>query len=263
MTHDILILLGRDTPHARETLAIHAQRLRSRGVAEEVRDVYYECEPQRDLRDNLASIDQAADRVYAVPMVAAHTRETTEDVPAALSRLRTTVQYCEPVGRSPLITAALRDRATEAVADSRSRSTTLALVALGSSSLPYHRQAAEYHAARLRNESFFEEVVTSYLVQSPAVECLDYGLTTDRTIAVPFFVNENKATNRDIPDRLGLDREDLAYASSLGTHPRTTDAIEGQLARRRVFSGDNADGAPFEDSLVEDGTTLAADGRGQ
>ncbi|SEW28442.1 sirohydrochlorin chelatase [Halobacterium jilantaiense] len=257
MTRDALVLLGRDTPHARETLATHARRLRDRGVADAVHACHYEHEPRRDLRDPLARVD--ADRAFAVPMTAAHARETTVDVPAALARVDAAVHYCEPVCRSGAVTDALHDRATEAAAGDPAA---VGLVALGASSQPYHRQVAEYHAARLRERGDYEDVSTAFLVQNPAAECLRYNLDADDAVAVPLFVAGSDATDRDIPDRLELDRGGLAYADVLGTHPRLTDAVAGLVAEKRVLA-EREDAESVDDSLTADATAFAADGEGR
>lgn len=257
MTRDAIVLLGRDTPHAYETLATHAQRLRDRAIADEVRACHYGHEPRYDLRESLADVE--ADRVFAVPMIAAHARETTVDVPAALDRMGATTHYCEPIGRSPGVTAALRDRAAAADSDATDA---LALVALGSSSQPYHRQVAEYHASRLRANSDYAEVTTSYVVQNPAAECLRYNVEADRTVVVPLFVVGSDATDRDIPERIELNRGGLDYADPLGAHPRLTDAVEAEVAKQRVLTrGDSAAGT-FEDALTAEPTAFATDGEG-
>lgn len=257
MTRDAIVLLGRDTPHAYETLATHAQRLRDRDLADSVCACHYGHEPQYDLREALAGI--GADRVFAVPMIAAHARETTVDVPAALDRLDATTHYCEPVGRSPAVTAALRDRA--AAADT-GEADALALVALGSSSQPYHRQVAEYHASRLRSNSSYGEVTTSYVVQNPAAECLRYNVDADRVVVVPLFVVGSEATDRAIPARIELDRGGLDYADPLGPHPRLTDAVEAEVAKQRILTRDDSAATTFEDALTAETTTFATDGEG-
>jgi sirohydrochlorin ferrochelatase len=257
MTRDALVLLCRDTPHARETLATHAQRLRDRGVADTVHACHYGQEPRYDLRESLAAVE--ADSVFAVPMIAAHARETTVDVPAALDRMDATTHYCEPVGRSPAVTGVLRDRAAAADTDAADA---LALVALGSSSQPYHRQVAEYHASRLRSNSTYEAVTTSYVVQNPAAECLRYNVDADRAVVVPLFVAGSEATDRDIPERIELDRGGLDYADPLGAHPRVTDAVEAEVAKQRVLAADDTAAATFEDVLTADATAFATDGEG-
>lgn len=262
MTRNTLVLLSRDTPQARETLTTHAARLRTREAVEEVRTLHYGAEPRRDLRTGLQQLAGSTDRAFVVPMVTAHTYETITDVPAALDQLDLSVRYCEPVGRSPAVTHALFDRAEEAVEESdRARPETLALVSLGSSSRPYHQQVTEYHADRLRADSPYEAVVTGYLVQNPAAECLRYNIESDRAVVVPLFVTGGVATNSDLPERLELDRGGLDYAAPLGTHPSVTDAIESELVRQRVLTDRTA--ATFEDALTVSARALATDGHGR
>lgn len=257
MTRDALVLLSRDTSRARETLHTHANRLARRGSADEIHTCYYGHEARYDLRDQLGEVQ--ADRVFAIPMVAAHNRETTVDIPSALNRLDATVHYAEPIGRSPAVTAALRDRAEEASATDPEA---LALVALGSSSQPYYRQVAEYHAGRLREHGAYEEVTTSYVVQNPAVECLRYNVDADHAVVLPLFVVGSQATTNDIPDRLEPDRGNLDYADPLGDHPQLTNAVDAELAKRRVLADDGTTAGTFEHSLTASSTAVATDGRG-
>ncbi|MFB6305335.1 MAG: CbiX/SirB N-terminal domain-containing protein [Haloferacaceae archaeon] len=258
MTDDALLLIGRESENAREVLATHAERLERRGVVDAVRAVTYEREPVRELRDRFA--DLSADRVYALPMCAAHTYETTEDVPAALSYVPGEVSYCEPVGRSPAVTGALLDRAAErAPADG---DTSLVLVALGNSSQPHGRRAARYHAERAREQSAYGEVVTCFLLQNPAVECARYNVSGDRAVAVPFFVARSDATETRVPRKLELDRGGVAYADPLGTHPDVTDAVEAEVAKQRALAT-AAGPASFEATLTATRRPAVTDGEGE
>ncbi|MFC7197564.1 hypothetical protein ACFQL4_27900 [Halosimplex aquaticum] len=79
-----------------EVLRAHVDRLRRRSVVDAVEVATYDREPVRELRAQFERV--AADTVYAVPMCAAHTHETTDRVPRALSYLPGDVRYCEPIG---------------------------------------------------------------------------------------------------------------------------------------------------------------------
>jgi sirohydrochlorin ferrochelatase len=139
MTSDTLLLIGRETPRAPDHLTTHADRLRRRAVADTVRTATYTSEPVRELEGELETVD--ADRVYAVPMCAAHTFDTIGDLPAALSGLPGEVTYCEPLGSSPAVTDVLTRRAeTEVPPGEDAR---LVLVGVGRSAQPYHRQTAQ------------------------------------------------------------------------------------------------------------------------
>lgn len=259
MTSDALLLIGRRTAHARDVFETHADRLVRRDAADAVHVATYETEPVRDLREQLESID--ADRVYAVPMSPAHTHDTLGDLPAALSFVPGEVQYCEPLGGSPAVTEVLTRRAADRVPPDEDAS--LVLVGFGSSSKPYHRQTTEYHAARIREQSDYGEVVTCYLLQNPAVECVRYDVSTDRAVAVPLFVARSEATEEQIPERLELGRGGIEYADPFGEHPRITDAIHAEVEKQRVLAR-NGDSAPvsFEAQLARNRHPVATDGEG-
>lgn len=260
MTDDALVLIGRTD--AREAIETHARRLESRGVAGSVHVALYGREPAADLRASLAGV--TADTVYALPMAVAHNRDTSGPVPAALADLPGEVRYCEPLGRSPAVAEVLAERAAAEVPPASDVS--LALVAFGDSSLPYQRRVTETHAERLR-ESAYGEVVTAYLLQNPAAECVRYNLTGERAVAVPLFLAPCEETERAIPERLELDRGGLAYADVLGTHEALTDAVESRVVTRRALGrgpGSGSGRAPrsFEDALTASAHRVATDGRG-
>lgn len=255
MIDDTLLLIGRDTAHTREVFETHAQRLRNSSVVDAVRVALYKDDPVCELKDSLTSI--AADVVYAFPLVAAHTYETTHAIPTALSSLSGDVCYCEPIGRSPAITSVIIDRASEQLSDTKA---SLVLIGFGNSSQPYQRQVVEYHAARIRERATYNEVLTSYLIQDPAVECTRYNVSTDHSVAVPVFVSRNEATETEIPAKLELDRGGMRYAEPFGTHQRLTGAIhaevEKQRALRSVGAGTSLRGGDSVDTqrVVTDGS---------
>lgn len=260
MTHEALLLVGRESSNARDVLETHASRLARRNLVDEVRTAVYRSEPVRELREEFAALD--ADRVYALPMCVAHTRATLEDLPAALSYVAGEVQYCEPIGRSPVVTNVLASRAADAAA--ADDDTSLILVGFGSSSRPYRRQSVQHHAARLEAESDYGEVVSCFLLQNPTVECVRYQTNRPRAVAVPVFVARSDATERRIPEKLELDRGGVAYAAPLGDHPRLTDAIRAEVERQRVLATAGGEApASFEASLARDRVPVAADGEGE
>jgi len=257
MTTDTILLIGRATRNAKEVLETHADRLRRRTVAD-VAVATYESEPVRELRDQFERIE--AETVYAVPMCAAHSHDTVDAVPAALSSLSGDVRYCEPVGQSPAVTEAIAQRGANLLPASADAS--LVLVGFGSSSKPYHRQTVDYHAARLRDQSGYGEVVTCYLLQNPTVECVRYNTTGSRTVAVPLFVTRSEATETRIPEALELDRGGIEYADPLGTHPRVTDAVHAEIEKQRALTAEDAAGTSFEAQLTETRRPVATDGEG-
>ena len=260
MTTEAILLVGRGAARTRTVLKTHAERLEHR-TGTTVRVATYEHEPVCELRDSLTRIN--AERVYAVPVRLAHTYETLEDLPAALSTLAGSVRYCEPIGRSPALTDLVVERATAlqpAAAD-----VSLVLVGFGSSAKPYHRQMAAYHAARLDEGSDYGEVLACYLHQNPTVECVRYTIENDAAVAVPLFLTHTAATTEAIPAKLELDRGGIAYAEPFGDHPRVTDAIHAEVAKQRALADDGRHDAPsgtFETRLTETRRPVATDGEG-
>ena len=255
MTTESLLLVGRTDGGDSEVLATHAERLDRRNLVEEVHTATYETEPIRELRETAASIE--TDRVFAVPMVAAHSHDTIEGIPAALSYVPGAVHSCEPIGASPAVTETLVGRASD---HARGEDTTLVIVGFGSSSKPFHEQTAEYHAARLRERSEYAAVETCYLLQNPAVECVRYNVDTPKAVAVPLFVLPSEATERTIPERLSAGRGGMAYADPLGAHARVTDAVAAELAKQRSLAAESGPG--FESRLTATQRPVATDGEG-
>lgn len=264
MTTDAILLTGRDAGNAREVYQTHADRLAARTSVDEVTVATYESEPSRELRDELATID--ADDVYAVPMTAAHSHDTLQRLPGALAAVPGDVHYTEPIGRSPAVTEIIADRGREALAardgDGNDTETTLVLAGFGSSTKPYHRQAANYHAARIRERAEYDAVTTCYLLQNPTVECARYNVDTDHAVAVPLFVARSEATEARIPEELELDRGGIAYADPLGTHDRLTDAIVAEVAKQRALATTDAGATALTDQLGRTARPVATDGEG-
>lgn len=258
MTDDALLLIGREATDG-AVYETHAERLRHRGVADTVHVGTYGPDPHRDLRETLAGID--ATRVYAVPLGLAHTNETTDRLPGVLSTVAGDLQYCEPVGRSPVLTHAIDDRARTVHAPDGE--TTLVLVAFGNTSGSYHRQVTDYHATRLRDLSDYAAVRSCYLLQNPTVECVRYNVATDHAVVVPLFVAPSPATTEDIPAKLELDRGGLTYADPLGTHERVTDAIHDRVETQRVLAHSSVGPQSFEATLTGAARPIATDGEGK
>jgi sirohydrochlorin ferrochelatase len=258
MTDETLLLVGRETGASCAVFETHAARLRRRGCADTVRVVTYEQEPIRELREKLGNVEGS--EVYVVPMCTAHTNETTESLPAALSYIDGTVHYCEPVGRNPAVTRALLDRANARLpADEE---TSLILVGFGNSGSSHHRQAVEYHETRASEQSDYEDVLSCYLVQNPTVECVRYNVATEQAVAVPMAIAPGPVTETEIPAKLDIDRDGISYAEPLGEHSRVTDAIESTVDSKRVLvTADDA--STFEDSLLEAQHPVATDGDGR
>lgn len=259
MTTESLLLIGHDTGNAHEVFETHAERLSRRADVTDVEIATYENEPVQELRDQLGAI--TTDRVYAVPMCVAHTYDTINGVPAALSYISGDVRYCEPLGRSPAITEIVRERGMNLV--SAADDASLILIGFGSSAKPYQRQTADYHAARLRDGSDYGEVLTCYLLQNPAIECIRYNVSKRRAVAIPLFMAHTEATEERIPDELELARGGIEYADPFCDHPRITDAIHAEVEKQRALTvNDVSASVSFETQLTQTRRPVATDGEG-
>lgn len=225
MTSDALVLVSRGTAHAHDVLETHAARLERRNGVDTVHTALYDRRPARELRDQLSAV--AADEVYVLPVRFAHTNETTEMIPAALSALSGTVHYCDPLGQHPAVTDALLQRG---VGVAEGPDVSLVLAGMGSTTGSIYRRTTEFHAARIRDRTEYGEVLTCYLVQDPAVECVRYNVSNDRAVVVPTFFSRTETATTQIPAKLELGRGGLEYAAPLGTHESVTDAIESVLS---------------------------------
>ena len=257
MTGEAILLVGRAAEDRTAVLETHADRIADCGVVDSVHVATYEQEPVRELRPQLSAV--TAETVYVVPMCVAHDHESLDAIPGALSYLSGTVRYCEPIGGSDAVTRVLESRAAETLPPGED--TTLIIVAFGSSSKPYHAETADYHATRLRERSAYESVLTCYLLQNPAVECVRYNVATSRAVAVPLFVSRTEATTSRIPEALELDRGGIEYADPLGTHPKVTEAVLGEVEKQRALEGTPVE-TSFEARLVETQRPTATDGEG-
>lgn len=259
MTTESILLIGRNTRNAHEVLEAHADRLSRRSVVDNVEIATYESEPTRELKKKFERI--SADTVYTVPMCAAHSHDTIDGVPAALSYVSGNVHYCEPLGQSPAVTEVIEEKGASLIPASDDVS--LILVGFGSSSKPYHRQTTDYHAARLREQSGYGEVLTCYLLQNPTVECVRYNTSKDQSVAVPVSLTRTEATESRIPDELELARGGIEYADPLGAHPRITDAVHAEVEKQRALAGDDTtSAASFEAQLTRTRRPVVTDGEG-
>lgn len=253
-----LLLVGRETPNARGILETHAERVQNRCAIDTVAVATFSDDPYTELHGPLTGIDDQ--EIHVVPMCTAHTNETTTELPAALSHVEGSVQYCEPVGYDPAITDAIVDRAVERL--SPGPETSLVLAGLGNTGAPHHRQVLEFHAQRLRDRTTYDAVRHCYLVQNPTVECVRYNVPTEQAVVVPLFVLPGPETNEQIPAKLELNRGGLAYADPLGNHEQVTTAIQSRLGSRIALDAEKRP-VTFEDALATTSRPVATDGDGR
>jgi len=225
MTTDAILLTGRDAGNAREVYQTHADRLAARTSVDDVAVATYESEPPRELRDELATID--ADDVYAIPMTAAHSPRHPPTSPRRTRRhprnrsLHGTHRSKPRRHRGAPRPSARRHRPQHRPASADVTDSTLVLAGFGSSSKPYHRQTANYHAARIRERTEYDAVTTCYLLQNPTVECARYDVDTGHAVAVP-PVRRRLRSHRDPHPRGTRTRPRRHRVRRHPRHPRPT-----------------------------------------
>lgn len=245
MIIESILLIGRNTRNVHEVLETYAEQLSRHAVVDDVE--IYENEPIRELRRQFKQL--SADSVYAVPRCVAHTHDTINDVPAALSYVVRNVHYCERLGQNPAVTEVIKERRSDL--SPISYNVYFILLNFEYTSKPYSRQITDYHAVRLREQSGYGEVLTCYRLQNPDVECVRHNVTKERTIAIPLFLMRTEATEDRIPEELDLARGGIEYAYSFQVYPQITDAVQAEVEKQRTLPFNNISPATsFEGQLT-------------
>ncbi len=109
-------------------------------------------------------------------------------------------------------------------------------------------EAVRAHARRLAASGAFDEVLTGFWKEEPALARALDGCRADDVVIVPAFMAEGYFVNEVVPAELGLDGpltrrggRMLRLARPLGAHPLLAEAV----AARALEAGAAADGAVF------------------
>lgn len=252
----------RNPDSARPALA-HAERLRERGVVDDIGVGFWKEEPH--LREALRTI--ASDEVFVVPLFVSEGYFTEEVIPRELrlsgwsperwdsdgltatavtltaTDTEQTVRYCGPVGTHPAMTDVIVQRATTVTANpSVGPEMGLAIVGHGTKRNKNSAKAIAYHADRVRARERFADVQALFLDEEPAIETLTDRFETPGVVVVPLFIADGYHTREDIPKALGLtekadarrgefnrptvvDGVEIWYAGAVGTEPLTAQVI--------------------------------------
>jgi sirohydrochlorin ferrochelatase len=261
MIDGTLLLVGRHTDGSSRAIDAHAERLRDRGVAASVRGVRYDRTHAVDGDGTALSEASAHDDgdVFLLPAVVANTRGTRHAVRSIAASISAPVCVCDPIGRAPVVSRLLLERAEEAAEPSGD--TALVLVGFDSeSSPPESRETLEYHARRLRERSGYGDVGSCYLLRDPSVECAQYNVSERRIAVVPAFVSPGPAIEAEIRAKIRDDSDRVSYADPLGTHPRLTDAMHAAVTKRCVLEARDRDASPPTPPIRGSGGRVDADG---
>jgi len=258
MINGTLLLVGRYTDGSSQATEVHAERLRDRDIAASVRVARYD----RTHAVNgdgaaLSGVDPPDDgAVFLLPAVMANTRATGHAVRSIAASLPDPVCVCDPIGRAPVVSRLLLERAESAVEPSAE--TALVLVGFGSGSPPESRGPLGYHERRLREQSDYGDVQSCYLLQDPAAECVRYNTSGRRMAVVPAFISPGPAIRTEI--RAKIRDERVTYAEPIGTHPLLTDAMHAAVTKRYVLETRGDDESPPATAAEVSGGRIDADG---
>lgn len=260
MIDGTLLLVSRHTAGSSKAMEVHAERLRDRGVAASVRCVRYDKTHAVDGDRTALSEAVAPDdgEVFLLPAVIANTRGTRHAMRSIASSIPVPVCVCDPIGRAPVISRLLLERAEEAAEPSGD--TALVLVGFGSGSPSRSPGTIEYHARRIRERSDYGDVGSCYLIQDPPVECAQYNVSERRMVVVPAFVSPGQAIETEIRSKIRDGNDRVSYADSLGTHPRLTDAMQAAVTKRCVLEARARDASPPTPPAKESRGRVDADG---
>ena len=239
----------------------HADRVRTAGAFEEVREAYWKEEPS--LRNALRTV--AAEEVYIVPLFVSEGYFTEDVIPRELrldfetsdwnsdgtsagavtlepADVDKTVHYCGPVGTHDAMSRVIVQRAESVTGNPDvGPDVGLAVVGHGTKRNENSAKAIEYHADRIRARDRFAEVRALFMDEEPEVDDVTDYFESDDIVVVPLFIADGYHTQEDIPADMGLtddgdgrgaydvpttvDGHDIWYAGAIGTEPLLADVV--------------------------------------
>jgi sirohydrochlorin cobaltochelatase len=258
-----LVIVGHGShrnPASDEPAFAHADRIRSTGAFEEVREAFWKEEPSP--REVLRTV--TSEEVYVVPLFVSEGYFTEEVIPrelrlegwdpdrwnsdgtdathATLTDADTgkTVHYTGPVGTHDAMTDVIVRRA-ESVTDDPDvgLGVGLAVVGHGTKRNEHSAKAIRMHADRIRDRDRFVAVRALYMDEDPEIDDVAEHFATEDVVVVPLFIADGYHTREDIPEDMGLtddhrtgwdtpapvDGHRIWYAGAVGTEPLMADVV--------------------------------------
>ena len=267
---EALVLVGHGSqrhPDSSAPLFAHAERIRERGIFEEVHTAFWKEEPALwDVRHVVE-----ADVAYVVPALTSEGYFADEVFPRELgvgyresgsSPWQPELRYAEPVGTHESMTDVLADRVEGAIEGPASE-VGVAVVGHGTERNANSAAATERHAAALSERDEYAEVTALFLDEAPFVADVIDHLDADELVVVPFFVADGYHASRDVPDAMGhpgigqtatVSGRTVHYTGAVGTEPSLADvlierAIEAGATNRSGRRPD--DGSQSKRAFVE------------
>jgi sirohydrochlorin cobaltochelatase len=252
-----LIIIGHGSttnPDSSEPTHLHADRIRTQRIFEEVRVAFWKEEPS--MREVLYGI--TTPKAYIVPNFISEGYFTQKVIPRELEltgkitlRGDQRLYYCEPVGNHPSMTEVILKRARETAPQIPLEETTLFIVGHGTNLNDNSAKAAKDQVDRIQKMNLYGEVLSAYMEEPPLISDWQTMALQPHVVVVPFFISDGLHSYQDIPVLLGIEKEigpaasqaevfrrnpyhlhdkNLYYASAIGTDPMMAEVILDQVA---------------------------------
>lgn len=226
---DALVILGHGTALNENSAAPvfqHAAELRRRKIFREVREAFWNQEPQ--IKKVLAGI--SAPRIFIAPLFISKGYFASELIPRELGfsealRLKSQnseLLYCRPVGSHDSMTKVILSRAGDIVKKfpfprlPKNSGITLFVAGHGTEKNANSRKAIERQVGLIRAEMIYAGVHAIFLEEPPHIaDCFQIAQTKN-LVVVPFFTSDGLHTQEDIPALLGETKQIIRQRLAAG-----------------------------------------------
>lgn len=207
-----LLLLGHGSskhPDSSSSVRSHAEALRQRGHFASVHCAFLKEEPR--IEHALEEIEKmGSDHITIVPDFLAKGYFTQQAIPELLeiNQRQGQIRYSDPVGVHPMMRELILDAAEDVIGEWSLRGVSLLLVGHGSRKNAQSKQSLLDHIAALKKSTGFAQIADLWLEESPLVSDWLTVATQKKIIVVPFLLSDGQHGGWDIPEALGLSKND-------------------------------------------------------
>ncbi|MBD3275867.1 MAG: hypothetical protein GF372_11175, partial [Candidatus Marinimicrobia bacterium] len=221
----------------------HAQRIREKGIFDEVREIFWKEEPYFHQAARIVG----SDLIYVVPFFMSHGYFTRQILPRELrsssSALSDRMIINQPLGTHPDMMQILLRQIQKAIPDYRNGNSAVALIGHGTPKDEQSSTAIYELAHQIQKSAELPNIKCFFLDEHPMIENIPQAFETDTVHIFPVFIGEGLHTQIDIPERLQLNNDQpvygthqiqdtgvtLNYHPPLGVLPESTDIIMQRL----------------------------------
>lgn len=241
-----LLLAGHgstENPNSSRSTWRNMERIRKFGLFDEVACAFWLEEP--GFADCLKTL--RSDQIYIVPNFTAEGYYTKEILPREFGltgrvtrRGGQTIYYCDPIGLHASMTGAILYRAQEVTGNEAPprNQTTLFVAGHGTPRHRHSRKVVLDQVERLRAQDVFGHCEAAFMEEEPKIADWVRHSPFPHAIMVPYFMSDGLHVTEDIPELLGIQREDgtwpvpghrdgktIWYSKAAGTSAALTDVI--------------------------------------